>query len=126
MAPSTSGFGARSEPMASTAITVLICRCGTSVLHLLCTRGEDVKLTPPNGGRRRELTCVSPAAEAAGRDLSSLFYFHDLASLVMTTLRAHAMRHLLLVTVRTLRSRMHFEMVVSTPRCRAPFGVSPF
>src|SRR5262249_31346294 len=127
MAPSTSGFGARSEPMASTAITVFICRLGTSVLAPQ-SRGARTRFeqrrTAFAEGTVSDL--LYPAASRRNVCLPSLFDFNDLAPLVIAALRADAMRHLRLVTVGALGCRARGQEIVRATSRSAPFGVSPF
>lgn len=58
--------------------------------------------------------------------LAGLLRFEDLAALIVSALRASAMGHLGLVTVRALAKRVSRQMIVGTTGGRAPLGVSPF
>jgi hypothetical protein len=91
MAPSTSGFGARSEPIASRAITV-----GIDLSVRASYRTERVGTYAGTKSRARKTVPRNSAA------LSLLFHFDHFTALIMTALRAGAMRHLALVTVGAL------------------------
>ena len=83
--------------MASTAITVLICRLVD--LGLWPLRNPGYRAGPRFGTRRLafaegKLTCVHPRTPPRRVELLCLFDFHDFASLVIAALRADAMGHL--------------------------------
>jgi hypothetical protein len=61
-----------------------------------------------------------------GGRLFLIFHFDDFASLVITALGARAMRHLRLMTIGALRSRVRSEKVMRAPGRRTPLGMSPF
>jgi hypothetical protein len=58
--------------------------------------------------------------------LLAFFDFDDFATLVIATLRAGAMGHLLPVAVRALGERVGCEVVMGAAVAGAGFGVSPF
>ena len=58
--------------------------------------------------------------------LAGFFDVQNFAALVVSALRAGAVRHLALVAVGALGKGVAFQCVVSAPDAGAPFGVSPF
>src|SRR4029077_18612837 len=58
--------------------------------------------------------------------LGGLFYFHHFTALVVTALRAYAMRHLLFMAVRTLRGGVCGQEVMCAAARGACFRVPPF
>ena len=54
-------------------------------------------------------------ARHGGRKLAGFFHFQNFAAFVVAALGASAMRHLLLVAVRTLRERMALQSIVRPP-----------
>src|SRR5271165_4113166 len=99
MAPSTSGFGARSEPIASMAIVVgmLAYNVVTST-----TGHEDPWLA---GG---------------------FLLLDDFAALIVTALGAGAMWQLALVAIRTIRQRLCRQMIVGAALRRSGLRMPPF
>src|SRR5580692_7327552 len=112
MAPSTSGLGARSAPMASRAMMVGIfaCQLQTSIVTKLrfC---NDVWICFPDHD-----------AGLAG----SLFDLDDLAALVVAAFHAGAMRQFTLVAVGTLGQRLRRQMIVGAALGRARLRMAPF
>jgi hypothetical protein len=61
-----------------------------------------------------------------GSDGLLRLYGNDFAAFVMTTLRASAVRHLALVTIRALGERVAGQVIVRAPGCGAALGVTAF
>src|SRR5580693_5497845 len=101
MAPSTSGLGARSAPMASTAMMVGILACVANLEYCGAQTATMWGLWPYG-------IVPSPNAGLAG----GLFDLDHLAPLVVAALKAGAMRHLALVTVGTFGQRLRRQMIV--------------
>src|SRR5205085_9396168 len=97
MAPSTSGFGALSVPIASTGMIVGMGCCGI-VIQMARAR----------------------------KDLALLLDFNHFTSLVISTLGAGAMRHLLLVTVGTFRERLRGWKIMGAALGGPGFGMAAF
>src|SRR5437763_4050912 len=112
MAPSTSGAGARSEPIASTAMV--------SRLEVMLARHPEqhtILFT-----QQSRTACLR---RASGQCLC-FFDFEDFAALVHAALRACVMRQLLLFAVRALGDGSAGECVVRAAGASARFGVAPF
>src|SRR6266853_4016349 len=61
-----------------------------------------------------------------GVPLGGLFYFHHFTALVVTALRAYAMRHFLFMAIRTLRGGVCGQKVMCAAARGACFRVPPF
>ena len=101
IAPSTSGFGQRSPPIASTAIVII---------YEIFVRARFAVARNRKRTRRRLL----------------LFDLDDFASLILAAMRAGPVRAYFLVTIGALGKLRCFQRIMGTPRGRAALGVSAF
>src|SRR5437868_2241372 len=97
MAPSTSGLGALSVPIASTAMMVGMGGCGI-VIQMALSR----------------------------KDLALLLDFNHFSSLVVSAFATSAMRHLLLVTIGAFRQRLRSQEIMGAALCGPGFRVAAF
>src|SRR5581483_2806965 len=115
-APSISGLGARSEPMASTAITVGMERCEASDASQLQQALPSVlseRAFCPASDLLSRATGLSAALLSL--KLAGFLDFQDLAPLIVPASGAGAMGQFLLVAVGALGKGARRQMVVGAP-----------
>ena len=83
--------------------------------HAVIARGMDRAFDFRLGSPIRAHRIQRNHARHGGRKLAGFLHFHNFAAFVVAALDASAMRHLLLVAVRTLRERMALERIVRPP-----------
>src|SRR6266576_7357743 len=120
MAPSISGLGARSEPIASTTMVTgsPLPRSRFSeenAARASALRRLSIMRERPFFLRGRRALCKGGPSFSGGADGLLGFDRDHFATLLLPTLRTSAVRHLALVTVGALGERLTGQMVMSAP-----------
>src|SRR3954454_5982681 len=123
MAPSTSGLGARSEPIASRAMTVgmrPLLRASVRTLSRALEFGSSSEMFLGEGKG------TGKSVPSDQKSLSLLFHFQHFAAFVVAALGAGTMRQLALMAIGALGEGVRGQVIVGTTDGRAPLRVSPF